>query len=365
MRALALILFLAVPSASAQSWVQSVVPAQNQLAVASDAEIVIEFNQVMDATTITADALVITGSYGSTYFISNVHYDPPTNAATLIHSDDFWAGEVLQVTVTTGVKNAGGMSMPLPFVWHFTAEVERVGVEFLITSEYSVASTPYAIVSGDFDGDGALDIATASRGANAVSILDGTGGGGFAPFRTVAVGSQPEGIAAGDWNNDGAPDLATANAGGSSVTVLINDGAGQFDATTVGVGSGPHTIRTGDLNGDGNLDLVTSEFGTNDLSVLIGDGLGGFGRTPLANPGASPELVMIRDFDGDGDLDLLAPSFSSSTVTLFRNDGSGAFSADPALATGASPHGPCAGDVTGNGFVDVLVPASNSVNCSG
>lgn len=354
------VIFLATQAVSAQSWVQSVMPAQNELSAAVDADVVVEFNQAMDESTVTADAFVITGSYGSTYAISSVNYDAPSNTATLSHSAGFWPGELVQVTVTTAVENSGGQAMPDPFVWHFTGDVPKVGVEFLATYEAPVASAPYAIASSDFDGNGALDIVTASRGANAVSILDGDGSGSFASFRTVAVGSTPEGIVSGDWNNDGAPDLATANAGGNSVTVLLNDGVGQFSSSTVVVGNGPHTIRTGDLNGDGKLDLVTSEFGSAALSILLGDGLGGFARTPLTGPGASPELVMIRDFDNDGDLDLVAPSFGSSTVRLFRNDGTASFTAEPTITVAGGLHGLCTGDLNGNQSVDVLAPSSSA-----
>jgi len=358
MKKLIPILVFIVPMASAQSWVQSVTPAQNKLSVAADADVVIQFNQAMDGATITADAFVVTGSYGSTYFMSNVHYDAPTNTATLIHPDDFWYGEVLQATATTAVRNSGGQQMPMPFVWHFTV-FTAVGPALLDdTVSYATAAVPYAIVAGDFDDDGNLDLATTSRGPNVVSILFGDGQGDFAPFQTVAVGSEPEGIVTGDWNNDGAPDLATADRNGNSVTVLLNDGTGQFATSTITVGDGPHTVRAGDLNGDGNLDLVTSEFGAATLSVLLGDGLGGFVRTPLAGPGPQPELVMIRDFDNDGDLDLGAPSFGSGTFRLFRNDGAASFTAETAIPVGVGLHGLCAGDVNGNQTVDVLAPNS-------
>ncbi len=84
MRKLIPILVFMVPMVSAQTWVQSVTPTQNELAVAAGAGNVVQFDQAMDAATIAADAFTTTGSYGSAYFMSYVQYDPLTKTATLV-----------------------------------------------------------------------------------------------------------------------------------------------------------------------------------------------------------------------------------------------------------------------------------------
>ncbi|NNF56829.1 MAG: T9SS type A sorting domain-containing protein [Rhodothermaceae bacterium] len=355
----AVVSLIAWPSA-AQSWVTAVTPVPHATAVAADAALTIQFSEAIDPGSLTGLSIRVHGNRRGAYTLADVQYEGSTQTATVQLSETLVPGEELSVSVTTAVHNDGNQAMPMPFVWHVVAAVPGGTGTFIGGGAEAVGSVPYAIAASDFDGDGHLDLATADRGSNRVSILDGDGAGAFAAARTVIVGSQPEGIVAGDWNNDGAPDLATADAGTSTVTVLLNDGAGQFTTSSVAVGSGPHTIRAGDVNGDGFLDLVTSDFGAAALSVLIGDRLGGFARTSVSGTGATPELVMIRDVDADGDLDLVAPSFGGGTVRLFRNDGTGGFTAEPTQSVGTSLHGLCAGDLNDDGAVDVLAPSSGS-----
>ncbi|HSM89408.1 MAG TPA: VCBS repeat-containing protein, partial [Desulfobacterales bacterium] len=79
-----------------------------------------------------------------------------------------------------------------------------------------------ALVAGDWDGDGALDLAVANFGANQVAILENDGAGIFTVAGTVAGQVNVSALAAGDWGGDGALDLAAANKGADSVDVLKN-----------------------------------------------------------------------------------------------------------------------------------------------
>ncbi|MGC2281905.1 MAG: FG-GAP-like repeat-containing protein [Candidatus Acidiferrales bacterium] len=74
----------------------------------------------------------------------------------------------------------------------------------------------FAIVTGDFNGDGELDLAVTDTGDNVVRILLGNGDGTFGPPTAIPVGSYPTAIIAADFNNDGKLDLATANGGGGT-----------------------------------------------------------------------------------------------------------------------------------------------------
>ena len=92
-------------------------------------------------------------------------------------------------------------------------------------------SNPQAVVTGDFNRDGLLDVATAnnggpfdSSGTDGVSILLGTGNGAFKPARNLFIGRRPVELATGDFNGDGKLDLVTANEKDNSVTVLLGSG---------------------------------------------------------------------------------------------------------------------------------------------
>src|SRR5262249_45982419 len=71
--------------------------------------------------------------------------------------------------------------------------------------------------------------------------------GGVYPTGGYNAGS----VATGDFNHDGAADLATVNAGNSTVGVLLGNGDGTFAApVTYPVGTGIVAVAAGDFNGD-------------------------------------------------------------------------------------------------------------------
>ena len=65
---------------------------------------------------------------------------------------------------------------------------------------YTTGAGPVAVVYGDFNGDGVLDLAVPSQPDNTLSILLGNPDGTFQAQRTYTVSSYPLGGAVGDHN---------------------------------------------------------------------------------------------------------------------------------------------------------------------
>jgi len=137
-------------------------------------------------------------------------------------------------------------------------------------SPISVGQSVSAIVAGDFNGDGKLDLAMTDYNGNAVLVLLGNGNGTFQPPITIAVGNQPDAIAVGDFNNDGKLDLAIANYGDGTVTLLLGKGDGTFAQTSGSpyvAGGTPISIVAADFNADGKLDLAIAT--GLDVAILL------------------------------------------------------------------------------------------------
>ncbi len=138
---------------------------------------------------------------------------------------------------------------------------------------YNTGDGDQSMVGGDFNGDGIPDLAIANYYDDTVTILLGNGDGTFTPaaLPLPATGPGPFAIVAGDFNNDGILDLATANFYGNTVTILLGNGDGTFtpSSTVPATGGGPDGFVAGDFNGDGLLDLVTANYQAVTQSILL------------------------------------------------------------------------------------------------
>jgi len=244
------------------------------------------------------------------------------------------------------------------------------------TADTPVGIAPYAIVAGDFNGDGIPDVVTVNSNAtdNTISLLRGNGGlagqinadgtvNDSASFQTpliYAVGNRPAGIVTGDFNADGKLDVAVANTGDGTVSVLLGKGDGTFQTPiTLTVGNAPVGIAAGDIDGDGNLDLVVANSGDGTVSILRGNGDGTFQTQTTVTVGTSPQNVAIADLNSDNVLDVAVTNGTSNTVSVLLGKGDGTFQPATSLATGSGPFAIAAIDVAGTGKVSLAATNFN------
>jgi hypothetical protein len=231
-----------------------------------------------------------------------------------------------------------------------------------------------SVATGDFNGDGKIDLALTLPDANQVMILLGNGDGTFTAGQGISDTNGPFFVTTGDFNGDGRADLAVANPEGQNATILLGNGDGTFTAavSSPAAGGTPASLTVGDFNGDGIADIAVANDATNtgepgSVTILLGKGDGTFttvAETPTT--GDTPASIAVGDFNGDGIADLAVANLYVDTnepgsVTMLLGKGDGTFTPTAVSpATGLLPYSVAVGDFNGDGLADLVTANSGS-----
>ena len=190
------------------------------------------------------------------------------------------------------------------------------------------------IAVGDFDRNGVADLATGTPNKKSMSVVLGKGDGTFNPAITYRTADYNKVVISGDFNGDGLIDLVGLNGGNhNGVSVLLGKGDGKFreHVPTVLPGFGGRGLAAADFDADGKLDLVVPVQDGGGVLVLGGHGDGSFGA-PSSYPMPGNALhVSTGDLNSDGKQDIVAGNYVANypnpggSVTILYGNGAGGF----------------------------------------
>lgn len=258
---------------------------------------------------------------------------------------------------------------------------------------------PVAVAAGDIDGDGMVDLATASRGARSLVLSFQRVAGTFDQSRLLddRIG-EPSDLELGDFDGDGDLDAVVVTShfhtpafpdeavppiekAGSLMIYFQSDDpdplrrfiSERASLKADGALLDPTSLVTADFDGDGDLDIAVSEGvrmetaltifyrGENGLNGCDGQD-GAYSYCTFAGPeiiGAPGSVeggvtdLAAGDLDGDGDLDIIGSYLAG--LVFFENRGAAGFQAlDPLEVGGSRLRSVGVIDLDHDGLLDVL-----------
>lgn len=240
----------------------------------------------------------------------------------------------------------------------FHMNLNTQGVGWFSPQLISSSMGAFGVFTGDFNGDGILDIVD-----DDLAVMLGNGDGTFGPIIQYTNGNNTgRAVGIGDMDGDGDLDLIIPNGG----PVLLNSGDGSFYTNFInGDVFNGIAIAIGDVNQDGNLDIATIDGHSPhvNLQLGLGDGDGNPGP-PLEIPTfeMQPADVILIDMNRDGFLDLVTLNDQSENISVLLGNGDASFQSPMSYM----PHEPAnfnvevfqVADLTGDGAPEVIVTST-------
>ena len=359
---------------NAQPSFSSSSPANAKHNVAVGSNITATFNQAIASGTVSSSTFVLHGGFIGKHLTggtASTHKDATytgggTTTLTLNPGENFAPGELLQVTLTTGLQNTSAQALSSAKVFQFRAATTGGPAVFSNNSHNVDVSTnaTRSISLGDLDGDGDLDLVTGDY-SQVNRVYLGNSNGTFAAGSNIAAPTnQTWSVSLGDLDGDGDLDFLAGNRFQAN-RVYLGNGNGTF-ASGNNVDTPANStlsVSLGDLDGDGDLDLVTGNGNSQVNRVYLGNGNGTFASgNNVDTPANVTQFVSLGDLDGDGDLDLVAGNFNQvNRVYLGDGDGTFASGSDIDAATN-STQSVTLGDFDEDGDLDLVTGDNGQVN---
>ncbi len=184
-----------------------------------------------------------------------------------------------------------------------------------------------SVFAADLDGDGDIDVLSASLYDDKIAWYENTDGlGTFGGQRVIStVADRAWDVFAADLDGDGDVDVLSASEGDDKIAWYENtDGLGTFGGQRIITATVdyPISVFAVDLDGDGDIDVLSASYYDHKIAWYENtDGLGNFGnQTIITSNARGAQSVFATDLDRDGDMDVLSASSYDDKIAWYANE---------------------------------------------
>lgn len=218
-----------------------------------------------------------------------------------------------------------------------------------------VAAGADSVTGADLDGDGDLDVLSASSLDDTIAWYENNGSENFNRHVISSTSDGAAFVATADVDGDGDLDVLTASTNDDTLAWYENDGHEAFTQRIIDFrASGASSIAAADMDGDGDLDILATAPDINAVLWYQNDGQQNFVQYSAASIPTGPDSVFPADVDRDGDLDILTSASLQNGTFWFENKGDAILTSHTIFAASGLSSRLFAADLDEDGDLDVV-----------
>jgi hypothetical protein len=289
-------------------------PATASNTVSLDSNITLTFDSPVKTSTLNASNIVITGI--NTGIISGTFSGGGTTSVVFNPTTDFKPGEVITVTLTSALENTSGGPLNPPQTFSFTTRnAATPSPTFTAADIATSADGVRSVFAADMDGDGDMDILSASQIDDTIAWYENDGNAN-PTFTAVDVATSADGafsVFAADMDGDGDMDIVSASLLDDTIAWYENDGNANPTWTAADIATSADSARSvfaADMDGDGDMDILSASQIDKTIAWYENDGNANptWTAADVATSADGAFSVFAADMDGDGDMDIVSAS---------------------------------------------------------
>jgi hypothetical protein len=172
-----------------------------------------------------------------------------------------------------------------------------------------------------------MDIVSADFGDNTIAWYENNGAAdptwAAADIATSANGAASVFLA--DMDGDGDMDIVSASSNDNTIAWYENNGAADptWTAADIVTNAGfARDVHAADMDGDGDMDIVSADFGDNTIAWYENNGAADptWTAADISTSANAPHSVFVADMDGDGDMDIVSADSGDNTIAWYESD---------------------------------------------
>ena len=179
----------------------------------------------------------------------------------------------------------------------------------------------------DMDGDGDLDIVSASSLDDTIAWYenDGAADPSWTSANIATTADAARDVQVADMDGDGDLDIVSASYADDTIAWYENNGAANPSWTSSDIvtnATNAESVYLADMDGDGDFDIVSGSQGDNTVAWYENDGAADPSWTAVdISTSYDARDVFLADVDSDGDVDIVSASHNDDAITIFEQEG--------------------------------------------